>query len=239
MRVSWAVPLALAVLPTAVSADLYVKGENQLVTIRAHREPLSRVLTGIARETGIAVVYQSPAPSQLVSLSLENVTPQEALIRLFDGQGLNYIFQLDPSGSKVAMLIVAGTSGTRVAASSSARPPGSSNPMPAAVYEEEPPPGEEEPEPDEEMVEQPPEEIVQPPDTNLSGSVWNPPGGPVVMPTPPPGAFPGGGVPTGIATPYPVQPGFPNPNFPGGVSMPQPPPPTPPRFPGGVSQPQD
>src|SRR5262245_30040905 len=139
MRVKLAVPL-LAVLPTVVSADLYVKGQADRITIKASREPLARVLAGIARESGIAVVYQSPAPSQLVTIALEDVTPQEALIRLFDGQGMNYIFQLDPTGSRVATLILAGT--TSASARSSSSPSSHAAPVPAPAYNEEEVPAE-------------------------------------------------------------------------------------------------
>ena len=48
MRVRLAVPL-LAVLPSVVSADLYVKGQNERITVKASREPLARVLAGIAQ----------------------------------------------------------------------------------------------------------------------------------------------------------------------------------------------
>ena len=174
MRVRLAVPL-LAVLPSVVSADLYVKGQNERITVKASREPLARVLAGIARESGIAVVYQSPAPSQLVTIALDDVTPQEALIRRFDGQGLNYIFQLDATGSKVAMLIVAGAASTRTASSSGSSSHSAPVPQPQIYNEEEAPPEDEQPEGDEEVMEQPPpEEVVQPeqaePQKGLSGS---------------------------------------------------------------------
>jgi hypothetical protein len=234
MRVRFAVPL-LAILPSVVSADLYVKGQNERITVKASREPLARVLAGIARESGIAVVYQSPAPSHLVTISLDDVTPQEALIRLFDGQGLNYIFQLDATGSRVATLILAGTASASTRSASS--PSSHSAPVPTPVYNEEEMPPEDEPEGDEEVMEQPPpEEVIQPeqaePEKNLSGSAWTPPG---VMA--PPTTFPGA-----MPHPYPNQPGG-QPNFPGGASgagvPPQQQPPPQPRFPGGASQPQD
>jgi hypothetical protein len=233
MRVKFAIPLALAILPSGVSAELYIKAQNERITVLASREPLSRVLKGIAQEAGIAVVYQSPAPSQLVTVALENVTPQEALIRLFDGQGLNYIFQLNASGTKVSMLIVAGT------ASVASRSTGASShaaPVPAPMYnnEEEAPP-EDEPEGDEEVMEQPvAEELAQPqtaPEPSLSNSTWNPPtlGAP---PTTFPGAVPNPNQPG-------IPPGLPTPNFPGAASGAAPPPqPQVPRFPGGASQPQ-
>jgi hypothetical protein len=239
MRLKLAVPLALLVIPGAVTADVYVKAQNDRITVRAQREPLNRVLASIAREAGISVVNPSSAPSQLVNVTLENVSPQEALIRLFDGQGLNYIFQLDPSGSRVAMLILSGSSSARVASASSS----SHQPAPAPqMYEEEMVVPEEEPEQEEEIVQDGGvEEVVQPqiPEGSnlpgISGSQWNPPGG-VGMPQPG-GAFPGA-----VPTPYPQQPGtLPAPVFPGGasnVNVPPPPPPSIPRFPGGISQPQ-
>jgi hypothetical protein len=231
MRVSWVVPLALFVLPSAVTADIYVKAQNQRITVRAQREPLSRVLAGIARETGISVVNPSSAPSQLVTISLDNVTPQEALIRLFDGQGLNYIFQLDPTGSRVAVLVLAGSApggGRSVGAG-----PTHAQPVAAPqMYEEEQPP-EDEPEPEEEVIEPTVNEEAAQPQVqeggNISNSVWNPPGA-VVMPQPG-GAFPGA---------IQGQPGIQQPGFPGGASgvTIQPPQPSVPRFPGGISQPQ-
>ena len=140
------------------------------------------------------MVYQSPAPSQLVTIALDDVTPQEALIRLFDGQGLNYIFQLDATGSKVAMLIVARAASTRTASSSGSSSHSAPVPQPQIYNEEEAPPEDEQPEGDEEVMEQPPpEEVVQPeqaePQKGLSGSSWTPPGV-MAPPTTFPGAMP-------------------------------------------------
>jgi hypothetical protein len=246
MRVRWLIPVALVALPTSVPAEVYVKAQKDRITVRAQREPLARVLAGIARETGLAVTYQSPAPNTLVSLTLENVTPQEAVMRLFEGQGLNYIFTLDPTQSKVAMLIITGGgTAARPAVTASARP--TNNPQNYA--EEEPVTVEDDAaEPEEEVVEHPdvPDDQMkqdqnQPGAIGLSGSQWNPPPGGMVLPGQPAVGFPGG---THAPTPgsMPGQPGFP-----GGASMGGPPqqppqipqPITPPRFPGGASQPQD
>lgn len=252
MRLKWIVSIALVALPTSVPAEVHVKAQQGRITVRAQREPLSKVLASIARETGVAITYQSPAPSTLVTLTLENVTPQEAMMRLFEGQGLNYIFTLDPTQTKVAMLIITGGGST-------ARPPTqqaaahSSPANPQAYAEEEPAMVEDDAEPEEEVVEQPdvPDDAMRQqeqhqPNIGLSGSQWNPPqGGAIVLPGQPAVGFPGA-APGGTPGTMPAQPGFPGapqPGFPGAASMGGPPPQiqqpiTPPRFPGGASTPQ-
>src|SRR5262245_23901498 len=187
MRLRWLVPVALVALPTSVPAEVYVKAQKDRITVRAQREPLARVLASIARETGLAITYQSPAPNTLVSLTLENVTPQDAVMRLFEGQGLNYIFTLDPTQSKVAMLIITGGGTSARAATPSAHAAPNS---PQNYTEEEPVTVDDDAEPDgEEVIEHPdvPDDQMkqdqnQGQNIGLSGSQWNQPPGGIVLP---------------------------------------------------------
>jgi hypothetical protein len=242
MRLRWLVPVALVALPSPVPAEVYVKAQQGRLTVRAQREPLSKVLASIARETGLAITYQAQAPGTLISLNLESVTPQEAVTRLFEGQGLNYIFTLDPTRSKVAMLIITGGGTARATTQAAAH----NNPgNPSAYAEEEPEMVNDDAEPEEEVVEHPdaPDEQMRqdqaPGPVGLSGSQWNQPPGAIILPGQQPPGF--GGV---QAAPPGAMPG--QPSFPSAASMGGPPPPpqiqqpiTQPRFPGGASQPQD
>jgi hypothetical protein len=99
-------PLVLlpALLGPANAID--VRMTNGQLTVHANEEPLTEVLDRIAEQTGTRVVYQGPRPSPLVTVAFENLPELEALSRILEGLGLNHIFQMDASGTRVEMLIV-------------------------------------------------------------------------------------------------------------------------------------
>lgn len=216
------VALALATAPAAAEVTVRVSGAH--VDLTATAAPLADVLERLGRQTGMKVVYEGPAPRQLVTLSLHGRTPAETVLSLLEGLGVNFALVSDPTGARVQTLVVAGaaqaspSSGSgRAADAAPARrpfgpPPGASPEIVEPGFEE----GEEEPEVDEEVFAgQPPgAEGADPavPDPNAAV-----PGGPGAVP--PPGA---GQVPT-QPSPFSSSPFTP---------QPQPFPPPPPLVPG-------
>jgi hypothetical protein len=83
-----------------------VEAANGRLTVHAKEAPLADVLDRIAGQTGTKILYQGPRPSPLVTVAMENLSELEALSRLLEGLGLNHVFQMDASGTKVEMLIV-------------------------------------------------------------------------------------------------------------------------------------
>jgi hypothetical protein len=108
------------------------------VDLTATAAPVAEVLDRLARQTGMKVVYEGPAPRQLVTLSLHGRTPTEAVLDVLEGLGVNFAFIADPSGARVQTLVLAGTAS---ASSPSAPAGGRSAPPPASRRPFGPPPG--------------------------------------------------------------------------------------------------
>ncbi len=132
------VGLALAAAPAAAEVAVRVAGGQ--VELTATAAPLADVLDRLARQTGMKVVYEGPAPRQLVTLSLHGRTPTETVLALFEGLGLNFALVADPTGARVQTLVVAGTA----AASPTSSAPARGGRSPAAATQHRafgPPPG--------------------------------------------------------------------------------------------------
>ena len=131
------VALALASAPAAAEVVVRVSGGH--VELTATAAPLADVLDRLARQTGMKVVYEGPAPRQLVTLSLHGRTPTETILSVFEGLGVNFALVADPSGSRVQTLVVAGTA----TASSSGSSSGAGRPVSPATVRRPfgPPPG--------------------------------------------------------------------------------------------------
>ena len=133
MRVSAAlVVLALAAAPATAEVAVRVAGGH--VDLTATAAPLADVLDRLARQTGMKVVYEGPAPRQLVTLSLHGRTPTETVLSVLEGLGVNFALVADPSGARVHTLVVAGTatassSPSSAAAGRSASPPSARRPF--------------------------------------------------------------------------------------------------------------
>jgi hypothetical protein len=134
--------LPLLTLASPASPGIVVREAQGRIDVAAAAAPLADVLDRLARQTGMKIVYEGPAPRQLVTLSLVGRSPAEAVTAILEGQGLNYALILDVTATRVEKLLVTG------AASSSASGPRSVSTT-APRYAPPPP----EPEPDE-----PPEE---------------------------------------------------------------------------------
>jgi len=221
--------LALPLAGGAARSDTRVLLDHGRVSIHSESAPLAEVLSRFAEATGAKIVYETARPRQLVSVVIEASSATEAVARLLEGQGLNYVLRLDPTGQNVEMLVLTGSAAPPAAAGGGSRTPRS----PAA-----PPP--------EEMDEVPPEEGDQtfapdaaegqdpsmPPEDAMNPGMLAP--WPGAVPGAPPGLEPSNpGAPSGSAAPEPGQPQPPAPaSYPGG-----PPVPPPPVYPGPASYP--
>ena len=122
-----ALALLLALAP-GLRAEVTVRLAGGRVDIVANTAPLSEVLDRLARQTGMKVVYDGPAPRQLVTVSLLGRVPAEAVHDLLAGQGLNYAFVSDATGTGVQTLLMTGSAGP--ARSASTAPVGPRRPAP-------------------------------------------------------------------------------------------------------------
>jgi hypothetical protein len=122
-----AITLALLGLAARLgAAEVTVRVSEGKVDLAATAAPLAEILDRLARQTGMKVVYEGPAPRQPVTLSFQRRTPAEAVLSVFEGLGVNFALVGDGSGSGVHTLIVAGASA--VAASPAAASPGPPSP---------------------------------------------------------------------------------------------------------------
>ncbi len=199
---------ALLLLATGtVSADVAVRVTEGKVDVQATAAPLSEVLDRLARQTGMKIVYEGPAPRPLVTLALERATQVEAVLGILEGLGLNYALQLDPTGTRVQTLVLAGAA-TPAASFRPAAPAATTRMVPPPASAPDAPdnvPEIEEPDEDEAPPQQPPQ--------------LNPPVAPAGTPTPAPTAAPGpapgvpGGMPGVFGPGYPTQPFTPGPTY--------------------------
>jgi hypothetical protein len=123
----------LSLLAVPAAAEVAVRVADGHVELVAKTAPLSEVLDRLARQTGMKVVYEGPAPRQLVTVTLRGRSPAETVLSLLEGLGLNFALVADPAGSRVQTLLVAGTasaSTTPASTTAAARPaPGPRRPF--------------------------------------------------------------------------------------------------------------
>src|SRR5260221_110932 len=110
--------------PWAVSCELRRVGDA--LDVRATAAPVSEVLDRIARETGMKVTYDGAPPRARVSVTLSGVTPAQAVLRVLEGQGLNYALRMDPRAVRVETLLMVAGSGAGVGTV----PPAPTRPIP-------------------------------------------------------------------------------------------------------------
>jgi hypothetical protein len=224
-----AVLLVLVLASAPAGAEVTVRVSGGQVDLTATAAPLADVLDRLARQTGMKVVYEGPAPRQLVTLSLHGRTPTEVVLDVLEGLGVNFAFVADPSGARVQTLVVAGTASASAASASTAgRPATSANPRrpfgppPGASPDMEPALDETEEEPE---LEDPASQGVPPGAEGIDPSGVPDPNQPnLALPSAVP---PGAGVP-----PAPAMPSFPSSPF---APQPQPLPQVPPAVPGAPS----
>jgi hypothetical protein len=180
--------LAPALLLTLVAAhgaaEVRVLARGPHIDLTATAAPLTEVLDRLGRQVGLKVQYEGPAPRQLVTLSLRDRTPAEAVLSVLEGQGVNFALVWDETGTRLQTLVIAGSAGVSTAASAPART--APEPAPRRTFgmpspNVEPPDPGFEPEPDDAQAEP-------------QGSGLPDTGAPAFGP---PGSDPGAGVPQG------------------------------------------
>ena len=233
MRLAFTLPLLL-LASAAAGAEVTVRVSGGQVDLTATAAPVAEVLDRLARQTGMKVVYEGPAPRQLVTLSLHGRTPTEAVLDVLEGLGVNFAFVADPSGARVQTLMVAGTASASASTASSAT---AARPAPTAGPRRPfgPPPGAS---PDVEPALDEPEEEPELEDPAFQGvppgAEGVDPGGMPMLPDPgqPIPSAPSA-VPPGAGTvPASPMPSFPSSPF---APQPQPFPQVPPAVPGAPS----
>jgi hypothetical protein len=132
-----AVFLATLVTAASAAADSTVTVLPTGVTVVATATPVSELLDGLARQTGMKVQYEGAVPRTLVTTRIERATPAEAVLAVLEGLGLGYALRLDPTGRRVESLLMMGSSSSSgpVASRQSAPPP---PPIPVQMNPEPP-----------------------------------------------------------------------------------------------------
>ncbi|HEU0091032.1 MAG TPA: hypothetical protein VFS78_02910 [Vicinamibacteria bacterium] len=195
MRKVAVLTLAVVLAARFGAAQTEVRRVGDTLDVRATAAPVSEVLDRIARETGMKVTYDGPPPRARVSVTLAGVTPAQAVLRVLEGQGLNYALRMDARAVRIeALLMVAGSgAGTGMVA-----PPTPTRPIPGTRQIDREP---DVAEPDDET---PAEAPAPNPEERKPFPFPGGPSGPampLMLPTPPP--------PTTAASPSPAAP--PNP----------------------------
>jgi hypothetical protein len=131
--------VVLSLVATVASAEVAVRVSAGRVDLTATAAPVADVLDRLARQTGMKVVYEGPAPRQLVTVSLHGRTPAETILAVFEGLGLNYAMVGDSTGAAVQTLMVAG--GASATAASGTAPVPARPTVPGARRPFGPPPG--------------------------------------------------------------------------------------------------
>ncbi|PYQ40070.1 MAG: hypothetical protein DMF77_19555 [Acidobacteria bacterium] len=112
MRKAAVLTLAVVLAARLGAGQTEVRRVGDTLDVRASAAPVSEVLDRIARETGMKVTYDGAPPRARVSVTLSGVTPAQAVLRVLEGQGLNYALRMDPRSVRVeTLLMVAGSGG--------------------------------------------------------------------------------------------------------------------------------
>ncbi len=192
MRKVAVLTLAVVLAARFGAAQTEVRRVGDTLDVRATAAPVSEVLDRIARETGMKVTYDGPPPRARVSVTLAGVTPAQAVLRVLEGQGLNYALRMDARAVRIeALLMVAGSG----AGTGTVAPPTPTRPIPGTRQIDREP---DVAEPDDET---PAEAPAPNPEERKPFPFPGGPSGPampLMLPTPPP--------PTAAASPSPAAP---------------------------------
>ena len=112
MRKVAGLTLAVVLAARFGAAQTEVRRVGDTLDVHATAAPVAEVLDRIARETGMKVTYDGPPPRARVSVTLTGVTPAQAVLRVLEGQGLNYALRMDPRAVRVETLLMVAGSGT-------------------------------------------------------------------------------------------------------------------------------
>lgn len=153
-----AVALALVLLSGPdLRADVKVSLKGGRMDILANKASVKEILDRVATVTGMKVIYDGPVPSKVITKSVPDRTPADAVLGILEGEGINFAVILSQDGTKVETLLVTGPSKARPApAGPTGLPPGPGGDW--AVVDEPPPPPP--PPPDQGVPPAPPEDAA-------------------------------------------------------------------------------
>lgn len=100
--------LVLSLLAAHAAAEVKVQARGARVDVTATGAPLAEVLDRLGRQVGMKVLYDGPAPRQLVTLTLHDRTPSEAVLAVLEGLGVNFALVWDESGARLQTLMITG-----------------------------------------------------------------------------------------------------------------------------------
>jgi len=109
--------LLVSLLASSAASEVRVQAKGSRLDLSATAAPLADVIDRLARQVGMKVVYDGPAPRQLVTLTIADRTPAEAVLTLLEGQGVNFALVWDETGGRVQTLLLAGAAKASPAAS--------------------------------------------------------------------------------------------------------------------------
>lgn len=121
-----AASLLAGALPARAAVEVKTDAAGR-VSVRADA-PASEVLDRLGAQTGMKVVYEGAPPRTRVNVAFEQRSPAEAVLKVLEGLGYDYLVRFDRSGTRPELLIVSGPSsgamrpGPAMAATSPARP---------------------------------------------------------------------------------------------------------------------
>src|SRR5512134_632785 len=93
-------------LAVPVSAGVEVGMRGGRMRLEAKSAPLSEVLDGLARETGMKVIYEGAPPRKPITISLDRETAIEVLLEVLERSSPNYALRMDATGMRAATLVV-------------------------------------------------------------------------------------------------------------------------------------
>ena len=114
--------LLLGSLAGHAAAEVRLQVRGARLDLSATAAPLADVLDRLARQVGMKVQYDGPAPRQLVTLTLRDRTPSEAVLAVLEGLGVNFALVWDSSGAQLQTLVIAGSAGPSTATAGQGRP---------------------------------------------------------------------------------------------------------------------
>src|SRR5687767_1154944 len=140
MRILRAALAATLITAPHASAEVKVTLKAGRMDILATKASVQDILDRVASQTGMKVIYDGVLPPKVITKSVTDRTPADAVLGMPEGEGLNFAVILNPAGTQVETLLVTGPSKARP----SAGPPmGMPAPVEAtewAVEGAEPPP---------------------------------------------------------------------------------------------------
>jgi hypothetical protein len=106
VRVALAVPIFSLACSAPLFAGVEVTQAAGRVSIRADQATVSEVLERLSERTAMRVVYDGVPPPVVLTRTISNRTPVEAVVGLLEGLALKYAMVLDDSGAQVRVLLI-------------------------------------------------------------------------------------------------------------------------------------